>query len=137
MELLERDYNAPDNEELVTVLEDLQNLSGRKSIVKTKPPINRNDPSVLPLNKGGKTAGRSKRRRLSKILNELDTRPSKPWQNKDKTLPTHSKGKKITYREYDYDPPPSASQRRNGADRGKRRVVVGSDGSAYYTNDHY
>ncbi len=40
-------------------------------------------------------------------------------------------GKRITYREYDVRP------LRNGQSRGAERVVLGSDGSAYYTSDHY
>lgn len=41
-------------------------------------------------------------------------------------------GKPITYKEYDINPAPSAGQT-----RGKERMVIGSDGKAYYTNDHY
>ena len=41
-------------------------------------------------------------------------------------------GNPITYREYDINPAPQ-----NGATRGNERMVVGSDGKAYYTRDHY
>jgi len=37
----------------------------------------------------------------------------------------------VTYREYDVNPFVQ------GQNRGAERVVIGSDGSAWYTNDHY
>jgi hypothetical protein len=40
-------------------------------------------------------------------------------------------GADITYREYDIHP------YTKGVNRGTERVVVGSDGKAYYTKDHY
>ncbi|MBD3779994.1 MAG: ribonuclease, partial [Micrococcales bacterium] len=40
-------------------------------------------------------------------------------------------GDPITYREWDINP------NVKGVDRGPERIVTGSDGSAYYTNDHY
>ncbi len=43
-----------------------------------------------------------------------------------------AKGKPITYREYDINLAP-----RHGAKRGNERMVVGSDGRAYYTRNHY
>jgi guanyl-specific ribonuclease Sa len=42
-----------------------------------------------------------------------------------------SGGDPITYREWDVNP------NVKGVDRGGERIVTGSDGSAYYTNDHY
>ncbi|MEV4316132.1 ribonuclease domain-containing protein [Actinocrispum sp. NPDC049592] len=47
-------------------------------------------------------------------------------------LPKYNHGTRsaITYREYDVHP-------YTGADRGPERVVEGSDGSVYYTKDHY
>lgn len=53
----------------------------------------------------------------------------------DQLLPTHdTDGNPITYQEWDVDPlPPKGS----GKTRNAERVVTGSDGSAYYTNDHY
>jgi dienelactone hydrolase len=44
---------------------------------------------------------------------------------------TDDKGQRIKYREWDVNP------RRTGANRGTERLVTGSDGSAYYTDDHY
>jgi RHS repeat-associated protein len=50
-----------------------------------------------------------------------------------KTLPkTDSKGKPITYTEYDINPTP-----KHGNTRGEERIVIGSDGKSYYTKDHY
>ncbi len=40
-------------------------------------------------------------------------------------------GSKIIYHEYDVNP------RRQGVDRGPQRLVVGNDGSAFMTGDHY
>jgi len=40
-------------------------------------------------------------------------------------------GDAVTYKEYDVDPKVS------GTPRNAERIVVGSDGTAYYTNDHY
>ncbi|MCL2012768.1 MAG: hypothetical protein FWG75_08295 [Cystobacterineae bacterium] len=55
------------------------------------------------------------------------------WQNRDKTLPTtDEEGYSIAYREFDVNsklPPP--------ATRDAERFVRGSEGSTYYTDDHY
>lgn len=40
-------------------------------------------------------------------------------------------GRRLTYHEYDVNP------RRQGVDRGPQRLVVGIDGSAFMTGDHY
>ena len=60
-----------------------------------------------------------------------------PWANDGreggKVLPRKdSKGRPITYTEYDINPAPQ-----HGAGRGKERIVLGTDGKAYYTRDHY
>ncbi len=44
---------------------------------------------------------------------------------------TDNAGNQIIYREYDVHP------YQNGVNRGAERLVIGSDGSTYYTNDHY
>lgn len=44
---------------------------------------------------------------------------------------TDAQGNQITYREYDAQP------YQKGVNRGAERIVRGSDGSAYYTSDHY
>jgi len=52
--------------------------------------------------------------------------------NFEKRLPqTDEKGRRIKYREWDVNP------LRPGVNRGAERLVTGSDGSAYYTEDHY
>jgi ribonuclease T1 len=49
------------------------------------------------------------------------------FQNREGILPDHPRG---YYREYTVETPGSP-------DRGARRVVTGSDGERYYTEDHY
>ncbi len=44
---------------------------------------------------------------------------------------TAADGSAIVYKEYDIHP------RQKGVNRGAERVVLGSDGSSYYTSDHY
>ena len=58
------------------------------------------------------------------------------WENDGRggseVLPTHdADGKPITYQEYDVNP----THRRLPRDR--ERIVIGSDGAAYYTDEHY
>ena len=53
-------------------------------------------------------------------------------RNGGQVLPqTDANGNQIAYQEYDVNP------KQPGVNRGAERVVIGSDGSAYYTNDHY
>jgi hypothetical protein len=53
------------------------------------------------------------------------------WGNKGADLPSQTAdGKAITYTEYDVNP-------YTGANRGAERLVIGTDQSRYYTNDHY
>ena len=52
--------------------------------------------------------------------------------NFERRLPqTDDQGRRIKYREWDVNP------LRPGVNRGAERMVTGSDGSAYYTSDHY
>lgn len=52
--------------------------------------------------------------------------------NVEKLLPqTDAQGRRIKYREWDVNP------LKPGVNRGAERLVTGSDGSAYYTDDHY
>lgn len=52
--------------------------------------------------------------------------------NFERRLPqSAANGQRIRYREWDVNP------LRQGVNRGAERLVTGSDGSAYYTNDHY
>ena len=52
--------------------------------------------------------------------------------NFERRLPQNDdKGRRLKYREWDVNP------LRAGVNRGAERLVTGSDGSAWYTNDHY
>ncbi|MDI2111708.1 ribonuclease domain-containing protein [Commensalibacter nepenthis] len=86
---------------------------------KAKDVLNRADEKGSPFAgyKGGRT---------------YDNDPSNPAAQK---LPEQdANGNRISYKEWDTDPiPPKGSGIRRNADR----IVTGSDGSAYYTNDHY
>jgi ribonuclease T1 len=54
------------------------------------------------------------------------------FQNREKRLPLKTpRGQAIHYREWDVHP------RRDGVDRGAERLVTGSDGSAWFTANHY
>lgn len=54
------------------------------------------------------------------------------WKNKKGQLPTKTEdGSDITYKEYDAQPSDDSGN------RGTQRFVRGSDGSVYYTDDHY
>ena len=82
----------------------------------------------------GLVGGRSKRIRLQQLFDDIHAKiaEGKPYHNTDGQLP-----KGVDYTEYDYDSKPTPEQRAAGGDRGTRRVVVGDDGRAYYTNDHF
>ncbi|WP_456442072.1 RHS repeat-associated core domain-containing protein, partial [Psychroserpens sp.] len=55
------------------------------------------------------------------------------FKNKEGNLPkTDANGKEVTYQKYDVNPAPQ-----HGATRGTERMVTGTDGKVYYTNDHY
>jgi RHS repeat-associated protein len=69
-----------------------------------------------------------------KAFPKLGYRGGGPWQNdgRGQVLPrTDGSGRPITYREWDIEP------HRPGVNRGARRLVTGSDGSIWYTDDHY
>jgi guanyl-specific ribonuclease Sa len=54
------------------------------------------------------------------------------WRNGELKLPTNdAKGNKIAYRKFD------VNNKTSNAGRDAERFVRGSDGSVYYTNDHY
>lgn len=48
------------------------------------------------------------------------------FQNREGLLPQG-----VAYKEYDVNP------KVNGQNRGTERIILGNDGSRYYTNDHY
>ncbi|MEU1985290.1 ribonuclease domain-containing protein [Nocardia sp. NPDC019395] len=54
------------------------------------------------------------------------------FRNREGRLPaTDGSGKKIAYQEWDVNP------KKAGRSRDAERIVTGSDGSAWYTGDHY
>ncbi|BCK58460.1 ribonuclease domain-containing protein [Nocardia wallacei] len=60
------------------------------------------------------------------------TKGGDQWMNREGTLArTDSSGKAIAYKEWDVNP------KKRGQTRDAERIVTGSDGSAYYTGDHY
>ncbi|WP_280261778.1 ribonuclease domain-containing protein [Nocardia wallacei] len=60
------------------------------------------------------------------------TKGGDQWMNREGTLAkTDASGKTITYKEWDVNP------KKRGQTRDAERIVTGSDGSAYYTGDHY
>ncbi|HLS77470.1 MAG TPA: ribonuclease domain-containing protein [Nocardia sp.] len=64
--------------------------------------------------------------------NAPGTKGGERFMNRDKDLPlTDSSGRPITYQEWDVNP-----KQRNRS-RDAERIVTGSDGSAWYTGDHY
>ncbi|MCA9192399.1 MAG: DUF4150 domain-containing protein [Planctomycetales bacterium] len=63
---------------------------------------------------------------------ENDGRMDKATGKPGEILPkTDADGRPITYKEYDVNP------YQKGVDRGPERIVIGSDGNAYYTSNHY
>lgn len=75
-----------------------------------------------------------KSRLVSNGNKPLNNYKSAPFLNREGKLPKQDKdGCSITYTEHDvYTYPPPKNQ-----DRGINRIVYGSDGSYYYTTDHY
>ncbi|MFC9787615.1 ribonuclease domain-containing protein [Rhodococcus sp. NPDC127528] len=64
--------------------------------------------------------------------NAPGTRGGDTWQNREGTLPrTDPAGVKVAYREWDVNP------KKRGETRDAERIVTGSNGSAWYTADHY
>lgn len=64
--------------------------------------------------------------------NSPGTKGGERWMNRDGDLPrTDGSGRQITYQEWDVNP-----KQRNRS-RDAERIVTGSDGSAWYTGDHY
>jgi ribonuclease T1 len=82
--------------------------------------------------------------KVTEVLRHIDARHSapegyeggRPFHNAgrdgEEALPRKDgDGRPISYREWDVNP------KVPGVNRGAERLVTGSDGSAYYTNDHY
>ena len=78
--------------------------------------------------------------KVARVLKYIDDHKKAPdgyvggrtFENRERRLPKRdARDKLITYREWDVNP------KVRGKDRGPERLVTGSDGSAYYTADHY
>ncbi|MET9029810.1 ribonuclease domain-containing protein [Nocardia sp. NPDC004168] len=64
--------------------------------------------------------------------NAPGTKGGERWQNRGGDLPAaDGSGKPIIYQEWDVNP------KQSGRSRDAERIVTGSDGSAWYTGDHY
>ncbi|MBY8858075.1 ribonuclease [Nocardia sp. CA2R105] len=64
--------------------------------------------------------------------NAPGTKGGDQWMNRSGSLAkTDSSGKAISYQEWDVNP------KKRGQTRDAERIITGSDGSAYYTGDHY
>lgn len=64
--------------------------------------------------------------------NPPGTKGGDTWRNQDRDLPAKdSAGKPISYQEWDVNP------KQRGQSRDAERIITGSDGSAWYTGDHY
>ncbi|MGO4615917.1 ribonuclease domain-containing protein [Nocardia sp. 2YAB30] len=64
--------------------------------------------------------------------NAAGTKGGERWMNRGGDLPAaDASGKPITYQEWDVNP------KQPGRSRDAERIVTGSDGSAWYTGDHY
>jgi guanyl-specific ribonuclease Sa len=78
--------------------------------------------------------------KVATVLHHIDTSHKAPagyeggrtFHNEEKRLPQKDKeGNAVTYQEWDVNP------KVQGVNRGAERLITGSDGSAYYTSDHY
>lgn len=64
--------------------------------------------------------------------NAPGTKGGQTWQNRERNLPAKdSSGKAVKYQEWDVNP------KKRGQSRDAERIITGSDGSAWYTDDHY
>lgn len=64
--------------------------------------------------------------------NAPGTKGGEEWRNRGGDLPrADAQGKAVTYQEWDVNP------KQRNRNRDAERIVTGSDGSAWYTGDHY
>jgi ribonuclease T1 len=107
---------------------DQQSDSGQAS---RKRPKDRKSSSKLPAGVPEKVG------RVLKYVDENKKAPKgyvggRIFQNRERRLPKFDKEKKpIKYQEWDVNP------KVRGRNRGPQRLITGSDGSAFYTPDHY
>lgn len=95
---------------------------------------------ALPPKKTGPAPVKGVPDKVFKVLEHVDEHHAAPagfeggrtFLNLERHLPqTSDKGQRTKYREWDVNP------LRPGVNRGPERLVTGSDGSAYFTDDHY
>jgi len=98
---------------------------------------------ITILNSNKAKLGNAKLRNVNDKLAEIDAGKADghPYLNDGRdgsqVLPKKGKNGDINYTTYDLNKAPTPAQRKNGATRDKTRIVTGSDGSAYITNQHY
>ncbi|WP_347957702.1 ribonuclease domain-containing protein [Gordonia aichiensis] len=79
-----------------------------------------------------KTLGQIDSGRWPEAANAPGTRGGDTFRNNERRLPiTDSSGRRIAYKEWD------VNAKKAGRGRDAERIVTGSDGSAWYTLDHY
>ena len=125
-----RNSNAPDARFTQQEVEDVAELA-----------------NVLPFARIGKikpgVLSRSKKAKVDNLIEDVKNGRvnGKVYRNDGRDasqiLPKKAKDGDILYLEFDLNKPPTASQRANGATRDKSRVIIGSDGSVWITNQHY
>jgi hypothetical protein len=98
---------------------------------------------ITILNSNRAKLGNAILRNINNKLAEIDAGKADghPYLNDGRdgsqVLPKKGKNGDINYTTYDLNKAPTQAQRKNGATRNKTRIVTGSDGSAYITNQHY
>jgi dienelactone hydrolase len=107
----------------------------RLFLAETFPPSTKPEKTPAP-----KTAAKGVPDKVLKVLEYVDKHAAplegyeggRSFGNFERRLPqTDEKGRRLKYREWDVNP------LRPGVNRGPERLITGSDGSAYYTDDHY
>jgi guanyl-specific ribonuclease Sa len=102
------------------------------------------NPASNPGSKAAQPADAPLRAKAERVLAEVDAtgRPPKGYVGGRQFMndgrggtaplpPADARGRPVSYHEYDVNP------YREGVNRGPQRLVVGSDGSAFCTGDHY
>lgn len=78
--------------------------------------------------------------KVASVLRHVDRHDTAPagheggrtFENRERRLPARDDaGRPVQYREWDVNP------HRPGVNRGAERLITGTDGSAWYTDDHY
>ena len=119
----------------------LSELRGGKNSIKEINKANKIVNDLSPLKKG--VFNNAKLRSVNKLLDEIKSGKAKghtyvnDGRDGSQVLPKKGKDGDIAYTTYDVNSSPTAEQRANGATRDKSRIITGSDGSVWHTNQHY